>query len=110
MENKINYENCVKKLLSEYSNYKTDWSDIELIFDDTRKHYLIVRVGWYNQKRIHSCLIHINICGDNIVIQENNTENLLDKELINMGISEDKIIFGFLPPEVQQMKNAMLSF
>ena len=102
MESKINYETCIKKILSEYSNYKTEWSDIKLIFDDDRKHYLIVRVGWYNQKRIHTCLIHIDVCGDTIIIQENNTENLIDKELVKLGVSKDKITFGFLPPEIQQ--------
>jgi hypothetical protein len=87
-------------LLSEYADAKTDWGEISLSFDDERQCYLVVRVGWFQKyKRIHRCLAHIEIRGDLIVIQANNTEDPLDTALIDMGIPKEKICLGFIPPD-----------
>lgn len=40
---------------------------------------------------------HIDMIGDKVVIQENNTEELVKTELIEMGIPADKIELGFIP-------------
>ncbi|NJL59529.1 MAG: XisI protein [Desulfobacteraceae bacterium] len=60
------------------------------------------RVGWRKHKRIHLCLVHIDICNDMVVIQANNTEDMIDSELVDMGIPKDKICLGLLPPDVRQ--------
>lgn len=96
------YQACIKQLLSEYENLKTDWSTIETIFDDVQMRYLVLRVGWNNQQRIHFCLVHIDIKDDMIVIQANNTEDMLDDELIALGVPHEKIYPGILPPNIQE--------
>lgn len=96
------YQACIKHLLTTYEELCTDDSTVELLFDDERSHYMVIRVGWYQHKRIHSCLVHIDICQDKIIIQANNTEDMIDDELIEMGIPRDKIGLGFLPPDVQE--------
>ncbi|HAO21352.1 MAG: hypothetical protein BWK80_43350 [Desulfobacteraceae bacterium IS3] len=95
------YKTCVKRLLSAFQPLKTDCSEVELVFDDERMHYMAFRVGWRKHKRIHLCLVHIDICNDMIVIQANNTEDLIDAELIEMGIPKEKICLGLLPPDVR---------
>lgn len=95
------YQQCVKQLLSEYESLKTEDSHIELIFDDERRHYMAVWLGWQNQKRIHQCAVHIDIHDDLIVIQWNDTEDLLDEELIKMGIPKERICLEVIPPEVR---------
>ncbi|MCP4110141.1 MAG: XisI protein [Desulfobacteraceae bacterium] len=101
-ENMILYQKCIKRLLSAYQPLKTEWSEVELLFDDERKHYMAFRVGWFRQKRVHFCLVHIDICDDTVVIQANNTEDMIDDELIRMGIPREKICLGLLPPEVRE--------
>jgi SpoVK/Ycf46/Vps4 family AAA+-type ATPase len=102
MENTLEFHKmCVKKLLSEYESLKTHWADIELIFDDERKSYMVIRVGWFGQKRVHLCLIHIDIGENEIVIQANNTEDMIDEALIAMGIERKQIYLGLLPPQVR---------
>ena len=96
------YKRCIKHLLAEYQSLKNDWSEVELLFDDERMHYMALRVGWFNQKRIYLCLVHIDICDTMIVIQANNTEDLIDDELIEMGIPKEKMCLGLLPPEVRE--------
>jgi hypothetical protein len=49
--------------------------------------------------------IKIDICDEMIVIQCNNTEDLIATELEEMGIPQHKICLGFLPPEVRTLVN-----
>jgi len=93
------YRRCIKQLLSEYQTLSNEWSQIKLLFDDHSLNYMVVRVGWFKHKRIHLCLIHMEIVGDTIMVQANNTEHLLDEYLMELGIPKAKIIPGFVPAE-----------
>lgn len=93
------YKDCIKSLLMDYELVKTEWSASELIFDDDRMRYLVMRLGWFQGRRIHQCVIHIDICEDTIIIHANNTENLVDEALIAKGILPEKIQLGFIPSE-----------
>ena len=44
------------------------------VFDDENNSYLLLFSGWKSNQRVHSLLIHIEIIGDKIWIQEDNTE------------------------------------
>ena len=103
------YKNSVKRLLSEYESLHTEHSQVELLFDDARLRSMAVRVGWMKRKRIHLCLVHIDICDEMIIIQCNNTEDLLIAELEAMGIPRQRISLGFLPPEVRALSNHYVS-
>lgn len=101
MENTITfYQTCIKHLLSEYESFNTEETEVTLCFDDERMCYLVMRVGWFQQyKRIHRCLIHIEIDDETVVIQANNTEDPIDTDLIEMGIPKEKICLGFIPAD-----------
>jgi hypothetical protein len=96
------YQTCIKTLLSEYETLQTDWSCVETIFDDDQMRYIVLRLGWDDQRRIHVCLVHIDIQDDMIVIQANNTEAALDDELVALGVPREKICPGILPPNVRE--------
>lgn len=103
MESQITfYQQCIKTLLAEYQTLCTQNAAIELLFDDERKRYMVMRVGWVKQKRIHVCLVHIDLVHDLVIIQCNNTEEPLAADLVNMGIPKEKIGLGFIPPEARQ--------
>lgn len=97
------YKAGIKKVLSAYQELKTDSTDVELLFDDERLRYMAVRVGWHKQKRIHLCLIHIDVREGSVIIQANNTEDEIDAELVEADIPREKICFGWLPPEAQAL-------
>lgn len=104
MDKKIeHYKKCVRDLLLPYESLHTDRSQVELIFDDKRMRYMVVRVGWAARKRLHLCLVHIDICDGKIIIQCNNTEDLIISELEEMGVPRQDISSGFLPPEVRDL-------
>ncbi len=97
------YRECIKTLLAGYDAIKTDEAELEVIFDDEHSRYVAIWVGWQQAKRIYQCAIHIDIIGDTIVVQRNDTEDRLDIDLLEYGIPKEKIRLGFLPPAVQQM-------
>ena len=99
------YRASIKRLLSKYQALRTPWSEVELIFDDEHQHYMALRIGWLQHKRIHFCLVHIDIWDDLVVIPANNTEDLIDAELVALGVPEDKICLGLLPPDVRNYVN-----
>lgn len=95
------YRQCVKKFLASYESLKTNDSQIELIFDDVRMRYMAVWVGWQKHKRIHECAVHIDISDGDVVIQRNDTEDMLDEELVKMGIPKSRIRSEIIPPEAR---------
>lgn len=98
------YQQCVKKLLSQYESLKDEDSKIELIFDDERMHYMALWVGWHEYKRIHQCAVHIDIVGDRIFIECNDTEDPLVAELVEMGVSQDNISLNFIHPKKSELE------
>ena len=91
------YQRCIKQILNEYESLQTDQLSTELIFDDERGHYLVMWLGWNGYKRVHECAIHIDIINDKIVIQWNDTEELLEDSLMSLGIPKQDIIVGTIP-------------
>lgn len=102
MENSVAfYQQCIKTLLRRYEGLNTNYSRAEVIFDDENCRYLVVWIGWMKSKRIYQSAIHIEICEQEILIQCNDTEDLLVTELIEMGVPQEKIRLGFVSPEAQ---------
>ena len=108
MDSHLNfYQHCVKEFLTDYESLGNDDSRIELIFDDARMRYMAVWVGWHQCKRIHQCAIHIDIIGDRVVIQCNDTEESIIAGLEKRGVSPDKISLGFIHPHHQQYQQTV---
>ncbi len=58
--------------------------------------------GWHDPRRIHGCLIHIDIINGKVWVQRDGTEHGIATELVAAGIPKDHIVLGFHPPEVRQ--------
>ena len=98
------YRRIIQNTLSEYAQLQYAYGDIqnEAIFDREADRYLVVSVGWQKVKRIHGCLIHIDIINGKIWIQRDGTEQGIANELVKAGIPKDQIVLGFREPEVRQ--------
>ncbi|MCP4405649.1 MAG: XisI protein [bacterium] len=88
------YQKCIKTLLSEYEDLQTEWSSVETLFDDERMRYMALRLGWNDQRRIHLCLIHIDIQDGMVIIQANNTEDALDGALVQLYSITISLLLG----------------
>ncbi len=87
----------VQKLLQDYTAFGRDDRQVEteLIFDTTRDHYQIVHVGWQGERRIHGCILHLDIKDGKIWLQHNGTENDIAQELVEMEVPKTDIVIGF---------------
>ncbi len=97
------YRLIIQELLQEYGDFIQD-KDIEtqLIFDTVKNHYLIIDVGWKNNRWIYGCILHLDIKNGKIWLQHNGTEIDLAEELVKKGVPKSDIVIGFHSPFKRQ--------
>lgn len=98
------YRLLVQQVLTEYTKIPYAYGQIqtETIFDRDSDRYLLMIVGWAQDKRIHGCLVHIDIINGKLWIQRDGTEHSIALELVNAGIPKEQIVLGFHPTEIRQ--------
>lgn len=99
------YEQIVQDLLKKIYTRDTvanNQIESQLIFDMENHHYLLVDVGWQEKKYIYGTIIHIDIKGDKIWIQQNNTEINLAEYLQKKGVNKENIVIGLHSPFMRQ--------
>ena len=103
MDSLNNYCQLVKQLLTEYSEIPVFDSGAQnaTIFDLENDRYMLINIGWFNDLRIHHCVIHIDIIDGRVWIQANNTDRLIAEELVAAGIPAKSIVLGLQPPDVR---------
>lgn len=98
------YRKSIEKVLKNYINisYANGEIENEIILDRINDRYLIMSLGWENVRRIHGCVVHIDIIDGLIWIQRDGTEDGIATELEQEGIPKNKIVLGFHEPDVRQ--------
>jgi hypothetical protein len=104
MDSLNHYRAIVQQLLTEYAELPTADSNLqqELIFDVERDRYFLALVGWSGGRRIHQCVMHLDIIQGQVWIQANQTDQLIAEEMVAMGIPASAIVLGMQPPEVRK--------
>jgi len=69
------------------------------VFDEAADVYLVVVEGWQDVRRLHGCLVHVEIKGDKIWVQQDGTEDGVVTDLLAAGIPKDRIVLGFKAPQ-----------
>jgi len=107
------YRANIQKLLQDYASLGRGSGnqeiETELIFDTTRDHYQLVHVGWQNERRVHGCILHLDIKDGKIWLQHNGTENDIAAELVEMGVVKSDIVIGFHSPFKRQFTEYAVS-
>jgi len=89
----------IKRILTEYAEFKPGRDvEAELIFDDAKNHYELMMMGWNGYRRIHGCVLHVDIKGDKIWIQHDGSRDGIALDLMDAGIRPDQIVLGFRDP------------
>ena len=103
MDNLNHYRKIIRELIEEYAQYKPACGDvqIEIIFDESNDHYELIYAGWNRTYRIHGSVLHIDIRHGKIWIQHDGTEDGIAEELVKAGISHERIVLAFKPPEIR---------
>ncbi|MEH2328914.1 XisI protein [Nostoc sp.] len=97
------YRQVIETILSEYASLPYSYAKIqsEVVFDRTRDRYLWMDLGWDSDRRIHGCLVHIDLIDGKIWIQRDGTEEGIAADLERAGIPKEHIVLGFRPPELR---------
>src|SRR5215216_326042 len=95
------YRSLIEASLTEYSQIPYAYGEIEsrLIVDRSNDQYVLLNVGWDAGRRVHSCLIHIDIIAGKVWIQRDGTEEGIAKTLVQKGIPKDQIVLAFQAKE-----------
>ncbi|MCF4967844.1 XisI protein [Nostoc sp. CMAA1605] len=104
MDTLDNYRHIIKAVLIPYTRIPYSYAAIECktVFDCENDSYLLITIGWDGVKRIHGCLVHIDIIDGKVWVQRDDTEDGVTYELEAAGIPKDKIVLGFHPQNVRQ--------
>ncbi|GAA6621324.1 XisI protein [Scytonema sp. NUACC26] len=98
------YRQCIQNLLTEYVAVPIANGEIDsqTVFDTQQDRYQIMNVGWDGDRRVHGCVMHLDIKDGKIWVQHNATEMRIAHELVAMGIPKEDIILGFQAPYVRE--------
>jgi hypothetical protein len=93
------YRGLIKSILAEYAQHRPSGGEIEMetVFDDAQGHYQLVAFGWQGKKRVHGCLIHIDLKNEKVWLQHDSTDAEIARQLVERGIPADQIVLGFQP-------------
>jgi len=96
------YRQIIECVLIEYAKLPYAYGNIQTqsVFDREGDHYLLVNVGW-DQRRVHGCLVHVDIIDGKYWIQRDGTEYGIARELEDAGVPKEHIVLAFRSPEVR---------
>jgi XisI protein len=89
-------QEILETIVSDNSN--SGESEEELIIDQLRDHYLLVNVGWKDQKRNYGNSIHVDIKDGKIWIQRDLTDLCIAERLLEKGVPKEDIVLAFHSP------------
>ncbi|MBD2314155.1 XisI protein [Desertifilum sp. FACHB-1129] len=97
------YREIIQNVLLPYTRIPYAYGDLKCktVFDRESDSYLLVTLGWEGVKRVHGCLVHLDIINGKIWVQRDDTEDGVTGELLAMGIPKEHIVLGFHPPDVR---------
>ena len=104
MDRLDNYRQLIQSILTGHTKIPYAYGDIsfETVFDRESDRYLLMIVGRENDRRVHGCLVHVDIINGKIWIQRDGTERGVANELVDAGVPKDRIVLGFRSAEVRK--------
>ena len=98
------YRQCIEQVMRGYTSFRTSRKGVEavLIIDGQRCHYLLIYMGWDGPRRVHHIAVHVELRGDKVWLQCDNTDLVVAEDLVASGIPKGSIVLGFREPEVRQ--------
>jgi len=101
-----NYHQIVRKLFEHYArpvpSYPATGVRKFLVMDEERGQYMLLKVGWHEQKRVEWIMFYVRIESGKIWIESDATEDGIATELIEEGVPKEDIVLAFHAPEMRQ--------
>ena len=79
MDKLAQYQEIITNILTEYAQLPYAHGELqrELVIDADKTHFLLLTLGWENKRRVHGCLVHIDIIDSKIWIQRDGIEEAI---------------------------------
>ena len=106
MDTLNHYRQIIREILTSLTKIPYAHGEIqfETVFDPESDRYLLMILGRdQEQRRVHGCLVHIDLIKDKLWIQRDGTENGIANELLNAGVPKSQMVLGFRSPEMRRM-------
>ena len=102
MERIEKYREIILKIFREFTEIPHPYDDLvdEIIIDRETDRYLWMTRGIQKHKRIHACVVRIDIIDGKLWIQQDNTEGIAP-ELERFGVPKEHIVLGFRSPDIR---------
>jgi hypothetical protein len=111
MDKIMEYRRHIQQILKQYQAHQPASKEVtvQLITDTAHDHYQVYYVGWQNDRRVHGCLLHLDICDGKVWIQYNGTEESVADKLVEMGVPKEDIVLGFYPAYYRELTDYAVS-
>jgi hypothetical protein len=98
------YRQLIQKILGEHAQIPYAYGDIQIepVLDRQADRYLLVILEREDDRRVHGCLVHIDIINGKVWIQRDGTEDGIANELVRAGVPKDRIVLGFRSPAIRK--------
>ncbi len=104
MDRTADYVALIKQVIAEIMEGMPPDSEVksEFLFDEQRKHYEIMQIGWLYERRVHGTVIHCDVIDGKIWVQHDGTDFGVADWLAVHGVPKTDIVLGFRAPDVRQ--------
>jgi len=104
MDTLTQYREIIRRILKEHAQYPYSHGEIKHVpvFDQEGDHYLLMAEGWDKRRRIHDCMVHVDIIDGKFWIQYDGTEYGIANELFDAGVPKENIVLGFKSPQMRK--------
>lgn len=113
MDNLSKYRELIEQILAEHARIPFSHGNFEskTVFDRTSDRYLLMLVGWEENdvRRVHGCLVHVDIINGKFWIQRDGTEYGVGQELLDAGVPKDHLVLAFRSVEKRKYTDFAVS-
>jgi XisI protein len=104
MDTDSTYRQLIERILTDYAQIPYAHGDIQIqtIFDRDGDHYLLMLVGRDGIRRIHGCLVHVDVIDGKIWIQRDGTEHGIARDFIAANVPKAQIVLAFRSPALRE--------
>ncbi len=106
MEKLTHYRQLLRQLLEHYAqprpSYPATGVDKVLIVDEARGHFMLLKIGWHEARRVEWLMLYVRLKDGKIHIEADATEDGFATELLEAGVPAADIVLAFQHPQERQ--------
>jgi hypothetical protein len=101
MDSTSHNRELVKRVIQRYALLRPSHGDIRLdtVFDENQERYALMQVGWDRGRRVRGNLIYVTLSEGKVYIEYDGMESGILRDLMAMGIPEERIVLAYLPQQ-----------